>query len=188
MDLPEIKARMKAKGFRQVDLSALLGLEPTIVSKALNGTRRITVPEMDKIRDWLRDPEVDEEPARSIPIIGLVAAGNWREAVQRSSHGMPSPDPSIPSRAFALKVSGDSMDQLVDDGGTVVVDPDDRALYPGRYYVIQNAEGEATFKRFLSDPARLVPCSSNPAHTELEIGSGEAFTVVGRVIWRAARM
>lgn len=79
------------------------------------------------------------------------------------------------------------MDLLVDDGATVVVDPDDRVLFNNRYYVVLNDEGEATFKQFKSDPARLVPCSSNAAHQEIVLG-GAPFDVVGRIIWRAARM
>lgn len=123
-----------------------------------------------------------------IPIIGQVAAGNWREAVEHSRVSMPAPDLNMPSRAFALRVVGDSMDLEVPEGGTIIVDPEDRALFPGKFYVVLNGEGEATFKRFTPDPARLVPCSTNPAHKEIVIGDGEAFTVVGRVIWKASRM
>lgn len=80
------------------------------------------------------------------------------------------------------------MDQYVEDGGTVVVDPNDRALFPGRFYVVLNDSGETTFKQFANEPARLVPCSSNPVHVDITIGDGTAFSIVGRVIWRASRM
>lgn len=122
----------------------------------------------------------------SIPIVGAVQGGNWREAVKRSAASMPRPDPSVPPEAFALRVTGDSMDELVEDGGTVIVDPQDKDLFPGRYYVVMNGDGETTFKRFMADPARLVPCSTNPVHKEIPIGS--RFEIVGRVIWRASRM
>jgi repressor LexA len=49
-------------------------------------------------------------------------------------------------------------------------------------------DGEATFKQFKADPARFVPCSTNPAHQDIRIGSGQAFELVGRVIWKASRM
>jgi len=157
------------------------------VSLSLNGRRRFKYEEMDKLRALLADDPTGV-PARAIPYLGDVPGGNWREAVQRTSASMPAPDPSIPPNAFALRVHGDSMDLLVEDGGTIIVDPDDKQLFPGKYYVVINGEGETTFKRFKVDPARLVPCSSNPLHKDIEIGSGEAFRVVGRVIWRAARM
>lgn len=187
MDLDEIKRRMAARGMKQADLGDHLGMPQNKVSLSLNGKRRFTVAEMDQIRVLLAD-DPSGPPARAIPYLGDVAGGNWREAVQRSGVSVPAPDPSIPPNAFALRVDGDSMDKLVDDGGTVIVDPDDKQLFPKKYYVIINGDGETTFKRFLADPARLVPCSNNPAHTEIELGSGEPFRVVGRVIWRAARM
>lgn len=187
MDTEEIKRRLALKGMKQLDLAAHLGLEQAKVSLSLNGKRKFTVPEMDKIRALLAD-EPSGTPARAIPYVGSVPGGNWKEAVQRSAMSMPAPDPSIPPNAFALKVQGDSMDLLVDSGGTIIIDPDDKQLFPGKYYVVINGEGETTFKRFMADPARLTPCSTNPAHTDIEIGSGEAFRVVGRVIWRASKM
>lgn len=185
MDIAEIKRRMVERGLKQRDLAEHLGLDAVKVSLLLNGKRQIKAPEMDRIRELLGDPGA---PLGAVPIIGLVAAGNWREAVQRSIAAMPRPDPSIPSRAFALNVDGDSMDLIAEDGATVIVDPDDKALFPRRYYVVLNGDGEATFKQFKADPARLVPCSSNPRHHELMLGEGEPFEVVGRVIWRANRM
>jgi SOS-response transcriptional repressor LexA len=183
-----LKARLAEKGMKQADLARHLDLAPNKITKVFSGERRWTVQEADKIRALLYRPEeADRPPARTIPVIGQVSAGRWREAVQRPLYGMPVPDPSVPKNAFALQVQGDSMDLLVDDGGTVIVDPDDKALFPGRFYVIQTPDGESTFKQFKADPARLVPCSTNPAHQEVPIG-GEPFEVVGRIIWRASRM
>lgn len=187
MDIDEIKRRLAAKGILQVELAEYLGILPNKVSLSLTGKRRFSVPEMDKIRALLAD-EPSGPPARAIPYVGDVAGGDWRAAVQRASHSIPSPDPSIPPQAFALRVAGDSMDLLVEDGGTIIIDPSDKQLFPGKYYVIINGDGETTFKQFKADPARLVPCSSNPSHREIVIGGEEVFRVVGRVIWRAARM
>lgn len=185
----QIKTRMRARGFKQVDLANLLNVEPTKVSKSLSGVRAFKPHELDLIRDWLREEgEVHASDFRSIPIIGQVAASNWGEAVRQSTSAMPAPDATVPARAFALEVAGDSMDLFVEDGGKVIVDPDDKALFPGRFYVISNGQNETTFKRFAADPARLVPCSTNPDHREILLGSGESFVVVGRVIWRASRM
>ena len=189
MDAPTIRALLRQRGIRQAQLAGYLGIDQPKVSKILSGERQIKAAEMDRIRALLA-PAGAEVPAglRAIPIIGQVAAGNWRQAIEQPIASLPSPDPSIPGRAFALRVSGDSMDRFVDDGGTVIVDPDDRALFPGRFYVVLNDEGETTFKQFQADPARLVPCSFNPAHREIDIGGGGRFEVVGRVIWRASRM
>ncbi|WP_230770622.1 LexA family protein [Sphingomonas sp. Leaf4] len=189
MEIEQIRHLMILRGYRQADLARRLGLAPNKITKAFKGERRFTAEEVDSIREWLAPSAAAQEPKlRAIPVIGQVAAGNWREAIQRASGAMPAPDASIPPNAFAIRVDGDSMDLLVEDGSMIVIDPDDRSLYPGRFYVILNEDGEATFKRFEADPARLVPCSSNERHQPIVIGSDDHFTVVGRVIWRAARM
>ncbi|MFW2829904.1 LexA family protein [Sphingomonas sp. ID0503] len=187
MDLIEIKAAIKRAGLRQIDIAEHLGLTQKKVSETLGGKRRFQFHEMDRLRELLakHDPAMPG-PLRAIPIIGQVAAGNWREAVRHPLASMPALDPSIPHRAFALRVAGDSMDLRAQDGATIVVDPEDRSLYPGRLYVVLNEDGETTFKEFRSDPARLVPLSSNPAHVDIVLGQGH-FEVVGRVIWIASR-
>ena len=86
-----------------------------------------------------------------------------------------------PKNAFALKVAGDSMDLHVPAGFSVIIDPNDKALFQERLYVVLNSEGEATFKQYFDNPARLVPCSSNPEHKTIELGE-EPYTVVGRVV------
>jgi repressor LexA len=186
MELSEIRERMVARKIKVKDLAAHLGLASNKVSKIFAGERRITAAEMDKIRELLADQTATV--GREIPIIGQVAAGNWKEAVRKSIASMPSPDPSVPPRAFALQVDGDSMDDVVDDGGTIIVDPEDKALFSKRFYVVLDADGETTFKQYQEGPARLVPRSSNPSHKEILIGSGDRYEIVGRVIWRASRM
>lgn len=184
MDPEDILQLLNQRDMSQSELARRIGIDQNKLNKSLNGKRRITVSEMEAIKEVLG---ASQPILRSLPVIGQVSAGNWREALQHPIDVVPTPDPSIPARAFALRVSGDSMDLLVDDGATVIIDPDDRVLFNNRYYVVLNAEGEATFKQFKSDPARLVPCSSNPSHREIVLG-GESFDVVGRIIWRAARM
>lgn len=126
-------------------------------------------------------------PVHQIPVLGDVPAGNWREAVKSSRQTMMAPEPEIPPAAYALRVRGDSMDHIVDDGAWIVIDPTDLDLYEPRLYVIRNGEGETTFKRYREAPARLVPVSSNPSHKEIAISSGD-FIVLGRVIWYGGRL
>ena len=188
MDTEDIKQRMRERGVRQIDLANALGLLPNKVSLSLTGKRRFTVREMDIVRQLLTAEAVElPPPLPMIPVIGQVAASGWQSAVQKSSLSMPSPDPELSSRAFGLDVEGDSMDLFVQDGGRVIVDPDDKSLFPRRFYVVLNDYNETTFKRFFADPARLEPCSTNPAHKVIFFGGGETFTVVGRVVWFASR-
>jgi repressor LexA len=192
VDRAEIRERMKARRLKQVDLANALGIDPDKVSKSLSdrGTREFTPDEMLIIRQMLREEGDLPSPAdyHTIPIIGQVQAGTWNEAVQRPIGGMPSPEPFMSRRVFGLQVAGDSMDEYVEDGATVLVDPEDKALFPGRFYVVINEGGETTYKRYRENPSRLVPCSSNKAHKDILLGGDQTFTIVGRVIWRAARM
>lgn len=184
MDNDQIRERMKERGFNQADLADLLGIDPTAVSKRLTGKRAFKHHEMLKIEAWLGGPiaeqSFDGQPVRMVPIIGQVTAGSWREAIQQPLGHMPAPN-DVGANTFALRVQGDSMDLEIEDGGIVMVNTEDKALYPGRLFVVLNGNGETTFKQFAADPARLEPRSTNPAHTPIMIGEGEPFTVVGRV-------
>ena len=93
---------------------------------------------------------------------------------------MPSPDRALSKEAFVVIVEGDSMDLVANDGEAIIIEPAERELLAGRYYVIMNGDGETTFKRYMENPARFEPCSSNPAHKPIIVGS-QNFTIVGRV-------
>lgn len=183
----ELRRQVDARKFTQKALADHLGVAPARIKEVLNGTRRIQQHEMPAVAAWLDMLEDAPPAAKPIPWLGAVPGGNWREAVSHSRRSIPSPDPSMPASAYALTVEGDSMDLVVADNSTIIVDPMDVDLWAGRYYVIENGEGETTFKQYLESPARLVPCSSNPDHQDIPV-SGGGFRVVGRVIWRASRM
>ena len=180
MDGPEVKRLIKESGATQADIARMLEIAPNKLSKSLSGVRRFTVQEVDLLRRFfgLADPAA---PAITrIPVVGLVSAGGWREGFHEVIERIPSPDPSLSADAFAVRVSGDSMDQVAGDGEDVIVEPRDRRLVNGKYYVVRNSEGEMTFKRYRESPARLEPCSSNPAHTTIYPGE-DGFEVIGRV-------
>lgn len=118
-------------------------------------------------------------PLRMVPLVGRIAAGNWREAIQDPSGWVPALAGG--PNSFALLPDGDSMDLIVAEGTKIVVDPDEFDLLDGKIYAVMNGEGDTTFKRFRADPPRLEPCSRNPEHKPIVLGR-EPFTVVGRVV------
>ncbi|WP_237449787.1 LexA family protein [Novosphingobium silvae] len=179
MNAEDIKAELRRRNMSQRDLAEAVGMSENHLSKSLAGKRQFRLAEMDAIRVELA-PEPDSYSIRTIPLLGSVPAGDFRPEEQRGGMRIPVSDPGTPAGAYALKVDGDSMDLIVPDGTTIIIDPDDKALWPGRRYVIQTEDGETTFKEFQADPARLVPCSSNPAHKEIPLGAAPV-TVVGRV-------
>lgn len=139
--------------------------------------------------DWLLVggalPEAPKEEPESnvewVPVIGLASAGAWREAVQVPEYLMPMPKKKGRKSSFAVEIDGDSMDKILPEGGWAVVDVDQRTLYDGRVYLIQNSEYEATIKRYHSNPARYEPVSHNTTHETIMVGD-DPIQVIGRIV------
>lgn len=185
MDTDELvqlmRRQIREEGDTQKGFAEMLRIHPTAVSKLLAGKRRLRANEADILRRFfgLKD-EARKETQRLLPIVGLVAAGAWREGFENIMGHMPSPDRSLSPDAFVVQIEGDSMDKLAQHGEQVIVDPRDLDLVAGKAYVVRNASGETTFKLYCENPPRLEPCSNNPEHKTILIGA-EAFTTVGRV-------
>lgn len=136
---------------------------------------------------WLafgEDGEAPENVGRSVPVISWVAASRHADpgyVDERSDAQQLFIDQPVSERAFALKVVGDSMNYIAPEGSLIIVDPAERDLIPRKFYVFADEEG-ATFKRYMRDPDRLEPFSSNPVHEAL------AITPTTRVIGRAVRV
>jgi len=169
------------------EVCGLMGDIITTATLAKIETRQmgLTVDYMEPIAKALQVSEADLLPkgnnGRTLPVLGHVAAGNWREAITEPSGYRAIPgDVKTGTNSFILLPEGDSMDKLVGPAGYIVIDPDQRELQGGRLYTMMNQAGEATFKRFLEGPPRLEPCSSNPEHAVLPLGHEPIF-VVGRV-------
>jgi repressor LexA len=192
MGIDEIREWADAKRGRRALLARSLEIELDKVSKALSGKRQFTSVEMDKARALIRTDrmwesaeaaaEVRGTQARKIPRLGSVPAGSWREAVRNTSGSLAVSDASTPPNAFALDIDGDSMDLITHDADYVILDPDDISVFPGRLYVVINEAGESTFKKYLENPPRLMPCSSNPVHQPIVFGDGQQVQVIARVI------
>lgn len=180
------------KGLTMAELGDKVGVHFTTIAKVERAQRAASGDLIMKIANALDVPVTDllanmpaTVPARMIPIVGQIAAGNWREAVLDPSGYIAVPYQG--ERAFALRPDGDSMDLVVGENAYVVVDPDLTDLLDGKLYAIMNADGETTFKRFRGDPPRLEPVSSNPDHRPIPLGR-EPFTVVGRVVFQASQL
>lgn len=178
----DIRAELDRRNMSQRDLAQAVGMNEDHLSKALAGRRQFKLQEMDAIRAELApEPEREDHlPLRSIPLLGDVPAGSFQPQEQTGGKRLVVTDPEVPPNAYGLRIKGDSMDLIVPDGSTVIVDPDDKKLWPGLRYVVRTADGQTTFKEYQEGPARLVPCSSNPQHHEIELGA-EPIVIEGRV-------
>ena len=190
-ELPGIGARIrtarKAKGLTLEQLAAKVPGEVhfTTIARMERSTQTISTDWLVRIAHALdtTPSELLGEPvpvkSRMVPLIGSIAAGNWREAIENPEALLPAFD--VGPNTFALRPVGDSMDQLAPEGSIAMVDPDDRELRDGKLYAVMNDGGESTFKRFRSEPPRLEPVSSNPEHKAIALGL-EPFTVIGKVV------
>lgn len=191
-----LKTARKRIGLTQPDIAERLGVSVPQVSRWESGENNIpsfrlaavSAAYEASIGELFDGEEVGEagplagaQPVTPIPLLGDVPAGNWREAIRKTHHFVPAPEAGIPKSAYALKVVGDSMNKVVRDGATIIIDPTDLDLFDRNYFVVRNGDGETTFKQYLDGPARLVPCSTNPDHKVTLLGS-EELTILGRVI------
>jgi repressor LexA len=185
MDVEQLKRLMAEHGESQAGIARMLNISADKLSKTLKGKRQLKLEEANKLAAYFGTERNENQPAALLPIIGLVSAGDWREASEHVRGYMPSPDKSLSRDSFVVIVEGDSMDLVAKEGEGIIVDPRDLDLLPGRYYIIRNMDNETTFKRYMDNPARLEPCSSNPEHHTIFPGR-DIFTVVGRARKRVA--
>jgi SOS-response transcriptional repressor LexA len=182
VDVDRLKALMKERKESQVGIARLLGITPDKLNKTLKGKRLLKLDEANRLRRYfgIRDELSEEERPALLPVVGLVSAGAWKDGFEGVTDWIPAPDRSLSRDSFVVRVEGDSMDQVAQEGEHVIVDPRDLDLIAGKYYVVRNNDGQTTFKQYCDNPARLAPCSSNPRHGTIFIGR-EGFTLVGRV-------
>jgi phage repressor protein C with HTH and peptisase S24 domain len=126
-------------------------------------------------------------PARRVPLIGLAQAGGdgffddggfpvgggWDEVSL--------PEIADPN-AYALEISGDSMEPVYRDGDMVVVSPS-APIRRGDRVVIRTNKGEVMAKQLTRRSARRVELKSlNPAHPDYSFDLTEV-AWVHRIIW-----
>ncbi|WP_289144972.1 S24 family peptidase [uncultured Sphingobium sp.] len=187
--IAQLRSQLSDGKFTQKAVAEHLGIAPARVTEMLKGGRRIQTQEIAPLAKWLgisTDAQVlaipdGAKPVSSIPLLGEVPGGPWREAVRDVSRYIQVALPGTRPNAYALKVVGDSMDRIVKDGAEIVIDPDDTDLFDKWLYVVRNPDGEVTFKQYRDGPARLVPCSTNPDHSLISVTDRD-YTIVGRVV------
>lgn len=178
MDANDVARLIAERRETQAGMARFLGISADKFNKSLKGVRQFTADELDKMARYFG--VMPERPrTRRLPIVGLVAAGAWREGFADVRGYIPSPDLSLSDEAFVVQVDGSSMNLVAQDGELIIVEPRDRRLVSGRYYIVRNSEGEMTFKRYMENPARLEPVSDDPSHEPIYPGT-DGFEIIGR--------
>ncbi|MFC0407965.1 S24 family peptidase [Roseomonas elaeocarpi] len=126
-------------------------------------------------------------PARRIPLIGLAQAGS---AGYFDDGGYPVgagwdeisvPEVSDPN-AYALEISGESMEPVFRDGDTIIVSPA-APIRRGDRVVVRTRGGEVMAKELLRQSARKIELASlNPAHPNYSFDLAD-ITWMHRIIW-----
>lgn len=193
-----ISARLADIGKGPVDAAlGVPGLERNYISEIVRGKKKsFSASKQHLVAEALRwtVPELlaatgiaqaAENNLTLIPIIDLVSAGKLKSPLSQ----IPPDDwdhVSIgdlgPGDFFALKIQGDSMDQVVPDGAVVVINRRDRTLVNGKCYVF-SVRGQTTFKSWQGDDVpHLAPLSYNKANKPVFIKKKSDLEVIGRAI------
>jgi len=109
--------------------------------------------------------------ATGVPILGSIPAGPLAEAVAHAEAYLPIP--GLHGRGFALRVRGDSMSDLIQDGDVVLLEkrPTRRS---GEICAVRVGDDEATLKYLdrLADD-RYALRAHNPAYRPFEVSASE---------------
>jgi phage repressor protein C with HTH and peptisase S24 domain len=120
-------------------------------------------------------------PYRRIPLIGLAqagAAGYFDDGGYPVGGGWEIADPN----AYALEISGDSMEPVFRDGDMIIVSPA-APIRRGDRVVVRTAGGEVMAKQLTRRSARRVELRSlNPAHPDYSFDLADV-AWLHRIVW-----
>ncbi len=189
-------------GLSASGLAKRSGLDPTTFNKSKRLTRegKLRWPSTESVSKILAATGaslsefvsyVDEGEGggvfRNIPLIGLAQAGSdgfFDDAGYPAGGGwdeIPFPDLGDP-HAYALEISGDSMEPVYRDGDLVIVAPHAN-IRRGDRIVAKTLEGEVMAKLLLRRSARKIELMSfNPEHENRSLGV-EELDWMARIVW-----
>jgi repressor LexA len=128
----------------------------------------------------------DQRKGSSIPVLGLIAAGQPIEAVQDPQDTVEVAQRLVDQGCYALRVKGKSMiEDHIDDGDVVVVKPQDTAQ-DGEIVVAlitsgASTEGEATLKRLYREGSRIRLQPANAEMSPIFVNAGD-LRIQGKVV------
>ncbi|WP_145232647.1 LexA family protein [Staphylococcus arlettae] len=195
---PDIKSRRKELNLTLEQVGDLVGVGKSTVRKWETGD--IENMKRDKIVKLAKalkvspsyimgieeeQPQLETLPVKKIPVVSQISAGlpiyseeNLIDYIYFATNKLNSD-----KEEFGLKVSGDSMDKIFQDGDIVVVEKDS-VVENGQLGVIMINGYNATVKRirYNGDQIILIPESNNSSHYPQVYGKNDEVKVVGRVV------
>ena len=191
-----ISRLMKENNIDRKKISNDLNVKYTTLSDWINAK---TYPRIDKIElladyfnvtkaDLVEDKErqvLETLPVKKIPVVSKISAGlpiyseeNLIDYIYFATNKLNSD-----KEEFGLKVSGDSMDKIFQDGDIVVVEKDS-VVENGQLGVVMINGYNATVKRirYKGDQVILIPESNNTNHYPQVYGKDDEVKIIGRVV------
>lgn len=191
-----ISRLMKENNINRKKLSNDLKVKYTTLSDWINAKN---YPRIDKIElladyfnvtkaDLVEDKEqqvLETLPVKKIPVVSKISAGlpiyseeNLIDYIYFATNKLNSD-----KEEFGLKVSGDSMDKIFQDGDIVVVEKDS-IVENGQLGVVMINGYNATVKRirYNGDQVILIPESNNTNHYPQVYGKNDEVKIIGRVV------
>lgn len=184
-------------------LARRAGLDPTTFNKSKRITREgkprwpstesvakvleATGASLSQLLAYIDDAVPAVGKGGTIPLIGSAQAG---DSGYFDDAGYPCggawdeiPFPEVgDAHAYALEVSGDSMEPLYRDGDVVIVSPS-ASVRRGDRVVVKTVEGEVMVKQLLRQSAKRIELASlNPAHDGRSLAT-EDVVWMARILW-----
>jgi phage repressor protein C with HTH and peptisase S24 domain len=197
-----IDALARDHGLTASALARKAGLDPTTFNKSKRITRegKARWPSTESVAKVLEatgatmaafvgyiEGGVAARPAATMPLIGFAQAGDrgfFDDAGYPVGGGwdeIPFPEVGAP-HAYAVEVSGDSMEPLFRDGDVVIVSPAAN-VRRGDRVVVRTTEGEVMVKQLVRQTARRIDLASiNPAHSGRSLAAEEV-AWMARILW-----
>ncbi|EHM66641.1 helix-turn-helix domain-containing protein [Staphylococcus epidermidis] len=195
---PDIKSRRKELNLTLEQVGDLVGVGKSTVRKWETGDiENMKRDKIVKLAKALRvspsyimgieeeQPQIETLPVKKIPVVSRISAGlpiyseeNLIDYIYFATNKLNSD-----KEEFGLKVSGDSMDKIFQDGDIVVVEKDS-IVENGQLGVVMINGYNATVKRirYKGDQVILIPESNNTNHYPQVYGKDDEVKIIGRVV------
>ncbi|MDT0704455.1 LexA family protein [Staphylococcus haemolyticus] len=195
---PDIKSRRKELNLTLEQVGDLVGVGKSTVRKWETGDiENMKRDKIVKLAKALRvspsyimgideeQPQLETLPVKKIPVVSKISAGlpiyseeNLIDYIYFATNKLNSD-----KEEFGLKVSGDSMDKIFQDGDIVVVEKDS-VVENGQLGVVMINGYNATVKRirYNGDQIILIPESNNSSHYPQVYGKNDEVKIIGRVV------
>lgn len=158
MKPPEIRARLKDTGRTQAALGRAIGKSKDSVSRLLTGQRALEVDEAEAISAFFGEDQPAGPTFVQIPVYGYAAAGSDDRVSIASDQVLDRieiPAGLTRGEAFAIRVSGDSMEPRLYSGELVIVG---KGVPPQKNgdCVVELKDGSAVVKQYRSQKDGVV--------------------------------